>query len=159
MMRIVIVEDHAIVRAALVRLLAILPDCEITEVQTGEKAAIIVERMRPQLVVLDLNLPGLGGLELLRRLLRIQPALPVLVFGMHSEAIYAVRTLQAGARGYVSKNAAPEELLTAVRIVLRGESYVEREIMRELCLNGANGNRTPTPRELEIMRLLAQDAP
>jgi DNA-binding NarL/FixJ family response regulator len=75
---------------------------------------------------------------------------------MHAETIYAAHAMEAGARGYVSKNAAPDELLAAVRVVLQGESYVEREIARELRISGSDGIRTPTRRELEIMRLLAQ---
>jgi DNA-binding NarL/FixJ family response regulator len=156
MKRIVIVEDHAIVRAGLRRLLAVLPGFELMEAQSGEDVVGLLKQTCPELVVLDLNLPGLGGLELLRRLLQIHAALPVLVFSMHAETIYAARALQAGARGYVSKNAAPEELLAAVRAILQGESYVEHEIAEELRIDAADGIRTPTSRELEIMRHLAQ---
>ncbi|HTT83425.1 MAG TPA: response regulator transcription factor [Rhizomicrobium sp.] len=151
-----IVDDHAIVRGGLARLFAALPDVELIEMETGEEALTIVRRERPQLVILDLNLPGLGGLELLRRLLRIDASLPVVVFSMHAETIYAARALEAGARGYVSKNAAPDELLMAIRAVLHGGSYVEAEIAQELGANAADGVRAPTGRELEIMRLLAQ---
>jgi len=156
MTRIMIVDDHAIVRGGLARLFAALPDVELIEMETGEEALTIVRRERPQLVILDLNLPGLGGLELLRRLLRIDASLPVVVFSMHAETIYAARALEAGARGYVSKNAAPDELLMAIRAVLHGGSYVEAEIAQELGANAADGVRAPTGRELEIMRLLAQ---
>jgi DNA-binding NarL/FixJ family response regulator len=154
--QIVIIDDHAIVRAGLVRLLSALPDVALTEIQTGEKALVVVQQVRPQLVILDLNLPGLGGLELLRRLLQIDPALAIVVFSMHAETIYVARAMEAGARGYVSKNAPPEELLTAIRVVLQGGIHVEREIARELRLNATDGVRAPTPRELEIMRLLAK---
>jgi two-component system invasion response regulator UvrY len=156
MTRIVIVDDHAIVRSGLVRLLAALPETELIEVETGEKSLAIVRQVRPQLVILDLNLPGLGGLELLRRLLQIDAGMAIVVFSMHAETLYVVRALEAGARGYVSKNAAPDELLTAVRTVLQGGTYVEEEIARELRTNGSSGLRTPTRRELEIMRHLAQ---
>lgn len=156
MTHIVIIDDHAIVRAGLARLLAVLPDVALTEVQTGERALTAVQHIRPQLVILDLNLPGLGGLELLRRLLLIDPGLAVVVFSMHAETIYAARAMEAGARGYISKNAPPEELLTAIRVVLQGGVHVEREIARELRFNAADNARAPTPRELEIMRLLAK---
>jgi two-component system, NarL family, invasion response regulator UvrY len=96
MTRIVIVDDHAIVREGLVRLLAALPDIELIEADTGEKSLAVVRQIRPQLIILDLNLPGLGGLELLRRLLRIDAALHVVVFSMHAEAIYVSRALEAG---------------------------------------------------------------
>jgi two-component system, NarL family, invasion response regulator UvrY len=156
MTKLVVVDDHSIVRAGLVRLLAALPDIEVIEAQTGEESLIVVRQIRPQLVILDLNLPGLGGLELLRRLLQIDAALAIVVFSMHAETIYAARAMEAGVRGYISKNAAPDELLTAVRTVLQGGSYVEREIARELRINASDGIPAPTSRELEIMRLLAQ---
>jgi DNA-binding NarL/FixJ family response regulator len=154
--RILIVDDHAIVRSGLVRLLAALPDVELIEAESGENSLAVARQVRPQLIILDLNLPGLGGLELLRRLLRIDSAVAVLVFSMHAETVYAARALEVGARGYVSKNAAPDELLTAIRVVLQGGAYVEEEIARELCANVTDAARTPTRRELEIMRLLAQ---
>ncbi|HEY3638169.1 MAG TPA: response regulator transcription factor [Rhizomicrobium sp.] len=156
MNRILVVDDHAIVREGLVRLLSVLPDVELTEAVTGEKALDAVRLESPQLVILDLNLPGLGGLELLRRLLQVDASLAVLIVSMHAETIYVARALEGGARGYVSKNAAPSEVLIAVKTVLQGGSYVEREIAQELRTNSAEGVRAPTRRELEIMRLLAQ---
>ena len=99
MNRILIVDDHTVVRAGVRRLLAELPGQEVTEAASGEEALEKVRTTAFQLVILDLNLPGLGGLELLRRLVRLQPT-PVLVFSQHSEAIYATRALESGARGF-----------------------------------------------------------
>ena len=105
--------------------------------------------------MLDLNLPGLGGLELLRRLIQAGAA-KILILSMHAEPLYARRALEAGAQGYVSKNAAPDELLAAVRKVAAGGRYVEAEIAQELALGaGAETLDALSPRELEIMRLLA----
>ena len=121
-----------------------------------------MERIRGasfQLVILDLNLPGLGGLELLRRLLKADPRLPILIFTLHTEAIYAARALEAGARGFISKNAAPEELSAAVDTVLAGGTAIEREIAGEMAVqeNGENAYLRPlSQRDLEILRLLAQ---
>jgi two-component system invasion response regulator UvrY len=157
--RFLIVDDHSIVRSGIKRLLAAIPGTELLEAETGEQALALVCQTSLQLLLLDLNLPGLGGLELLRRVLQANSQLPVLVFSMHAEPIYVSRALQAGARGYVSKNAAPDELLKAIQVVLSGRSYVETEIAQEIGNMEAPGDsylRPLTKRELEIMRLLAQ---
>lgn len=155
MKNILIVDDHAIVRSGIRRLLASLPNLALDEAETGEAALALVERAPYQLAILDLNLPGLGGPELLRRLLKVNPDLPVLVFSMIAEPIYVNRALHAGARGYVSKNAAPEELLNAIHAVMAGQLYIEHELALEL--DSGSPDETPlTSRDLEIMRLLAQ---
>src|SRR5262249_28341954 len=124
-MKILVVDDHAIVRGGLRRLLATLPGADVHEVANGRDALSAYRETHPDLVLLDLNLPGIGGLELLRRILLVDNGARVLVFSMHADAIYAARALQAGALGYVSKNAAPEELLNAVRRVAEGNRYIE----------------------------------
>jgi two-component system invasion response regulator UvrY len=154
-MKILIVDDHAIVRDGLSRLLATDGDHELKLVATGRDALIAARSFRPDLVILDLNLPGLGGLELLRRLVAIEAG-KILVLSMHAEPLYARRALEAGAHGYVSKNAAPDELLAAVRRVGVGGRYIEAEIAQALALGaGAETLNALSPRELEIMRLLA----
>jgi two-component system, NarL family, invasion response regulator UvrY len=154
-MKILIVDDHAIVRDGLSRLLATDGAHEVKLAATGREALTLVRSFRPDLIVLDLNLPGLGGLELLRRLVAIEIG-RILVLSMHAEPLYARRSLEAGAHGYVSKNAAPDELLTAVRRVAGGGRYVEAEIAQALALGaGAETLNALSPRELEIMRLLA----
>ena len=126
MTAILLVDDHAIVRSGIRRLLAGLPALQLSEAASGEEALEQVRGIRFQLLILDLNLPGLGGLELLRRLLKTDPALQILVFSLHTEAIYATRAMEAGARGFVSKNAAPEELLAAIDTVLAGGTVIEQ---------------------------------
>jgi DNA-binding NarL/FixJ family response regulator len=154
-MRILIVDDHAIVRDGLSRLLAIDGDHEIKMAASGREALITARSFRPALTILDLNLPGLGGLELLRRLVQVGAG-KILVLSMHAEALYARRSLEAGAHGYVSKNAAPDELMAAVRRVAAGGRYIEAEIAQALALGaGAEALDALSPRELEIMRLLA----
>jgi DNA-binding NarL/FixJ family response regulator len=153
--RILIVDDHAIVRDGLARLLASDGDHQLSQAASGREALIQARSQRPELIVLDLNLPGLGGLELLRRLIQAGAA-KILILSMHAEPLYARRALEAGAQGYVSKNAAPDELLAAVRKVAAGGRYVEAEIAQELALGaGAETLDALSPRELEIMRLLA----
>jgi len=156
--KILLVEDHAIVRAGLRRLLAALP-ADIAECASGKEAMALLRGPAPDVVILDLNLPGIGGLELLRRLLAESPALRVLVLTMHAEPLYAARALDAGAKGFVSKNATPDELLTAVRRIARGGRYVEAEIAQELAVQPiAVGDplASLSERDLEILRLLAQ---
>jgi len=155
---ILLVEDHAIVRAGLRRLLSALP-ADIVECANGQDALALLRGPAPDVVILDLNLPGIGGLELLRRMLKDAPGLRVLVLTMHAEPLYAARALDAGAKGYVSKNATPDELLTAVRRVARGGRYVEAEIAQELAVQSiAAGDPLAllSERDLEILRLLAQ---
>jgi two-component system, NarL family, invasion response regulator UvrY len=155
--KVLLVDDHAIVRSGLRRLLAALPGVEISEAANGREALAVVRAERPALVMLDLNLPGLGGLELLRRIIAEHPEARVVVLSMHAEALYAARALRAGAAGYLSKNASPEELLEAVRRVADGGRYVEAEIAQGLALQGAADGQLMerlSERDLEIMRLL-----
>jgi DNA-binding NarL/FixJ family response regulator len=155
-MKILLVDDHAIVRSGLRRLLGALPDTQITEAATGRDAITQLRSAPPELILLDLNLPGLGGIELLRRLIVEQPGVRIIVLSMHAEALYASRALQAGAQGYVSKNAAPEELLEALRRVGQGGRYIEASIAQDIALHDADPRQSQlTKRDLEIMRLLA----
>ena len=159
-MKVLLVDDHAVVRAGLRRLLASFGDAEVAEAATGREALALVRSMRPDLVVLDLNLPGLGGLELLRRIRHEHETAAVMVLSMHAEALYAARALRAGAVGYLSKNASPEELLEAVRRIADGGRYIEAEIAQELALQAAEAGGNPleqlSGRDLEIMRLLGE---
>jgi two-component system invasion response regulator UvrY len=155
--RVLLVDDHAIVRSGLRRLFAVLPDVQISEAASGPEALALVRAELPALVILDLNLPGLGGLELLRRVLTEHPKARVVVLSMHAETSYAARALRAGAVGYLSKNASPEELLEAVRRVVKGQRYIEAEIAQGLALQATetgNLKQQLTERDLEIMRLL-----
>jgi two-component system invasion response regulator UvrY len=157
--KVLVVDDHAVVRGGLRRLLVTLPNVEIFDAATGREALSFVQRQQPDLILLDLHLPGIGGIELLRRLIGMSPDVRILVFSMHAETMYAARALQAGARGYVSKNASPEELQIALRRVIDGGRYVEREIAQELALHGpvdADPWNRLTERDLEILRLLSE---
>jgi DNA-binding NarL/FixJ family response regulator len=140
----------------------VLPGVQVTEAATGREALTQVRIERPTLIVLDLNLPALGGLELLRRILAEHPEARVMVLSMHAETIYATRALRAGALGYLSKNASPDELLRAARLVAGGGRYIEAAIAQRLALQAAEtgneeaGNQPDrlTERDLEIIRLL-----
>jgi DNA-binding NarL/FixJ family response regulator len=155
-MKILLVDDHAIVRDGLKRLLSDLGSGVILEAASGRAALDVARAERPGLVILDLNLPDLGGLEILARLLREDPAVRVLVLSMHAEPLYASRALKAGAKGYVSKAAAPDEIAAAVHAVARGEGYVEAKVAQALALGAGAPLESLTPRDLETLRLLAQ---
>ena len=159
-MKILIVDDHPIVRAGLRRLLAAEPVTEVHEAADGREALDALREQRPTLVILDLNLPGLGGVEVIARLKIADPEARILVLSMHDDYIHVTRALQAGAAGYVSKNAPPEELLEAVRRVAGGHTYIEHEIAEGLVFTNL---RTPlhplddlSSRDLEMLRLLAR---
>ncbi|HWA62131.1 MAG TPA: response regulator transcription factor [Caulobacteraceae bacterium] len=159
-MSLLIVDDHAIVRDGLKRLLAAEGLGEILEAADGREALAIVRKAAPDLIILDLNLPGLGGLELLRRLVQLGAG-RILVLSMHGEPLYAKRALEAGAAGYATKNISPDELVAAVRKVASGGRFVEAEVAQALAVIGAETGRAfdnLSPRELEIMRLLAKGA-
>lgn len=158
-MKILLVDDHVIVRSGLRDLLTSVGDPQISEAANGKDALLRLRQDQPDLILLDLNLPGIGGLELLRRILLEDKAVRVLVLSMHAQPWYAARAMELGARGYLSKNASAEELLTAVRRVSAGERHIENEIAQELALLAVLPGHTLqdlTERDLEIMRLLAQ---
>jgi DNA-binding NarL/FixJ family response regulator len=158
MNHLLVVDDHAIVRSGIRRLLSERDDIQVLEASSGEEALQTVLDRPVSLIVLDLNLPGLGGLELLRRLVRAAPKIPILVFSQHTEAIYATKALEAGARGFVSKNAMPEEFLEAVDAVLSGAVAIEKSVQREMAMRDLAEDaylRPLTERDIEILRLLA----
>ena len=156
-MRILLVDDHAIVRTGLRRLLSMASASEIVEASTGKAGLAAFRTQTFDIVVLDLNLPDLGGIELLNRFRQVAPT-PILVLSMHAEAMYVKRALDAGAEGYVSKNASPDELITAIKRVASGGRYVEHELAQALILTPTLTTTTLAhlaPRDLEIVRHLA----
>jgi two-component system, NarL family, invasion response regulator UvrY len=159
-MKILIVDDHPIVRAGLRRLLAGDSRHELREAADGKEALGIAKENRPDLVILDLNLPGVGGLELIKRLRIDDPDTRILVLSMHDDAIFAMRALQAGALGYVSKNAPPHEILDGVHRVGDGQSYVAPALAQELAILAVRSSSHPlsdlSRRDLEILRLLGE---
>jgi DNA-binding NarL/FixJ family response regulator len=158
-MNILLVDDHAIVRAGVRRLLAAEADVSILEAKSSEEALDAFRREQPDLVILDLNLPGSSGLGLLHRLVLLDKSMRILVLSMHSEPVYVARALQAGAHGYVSKSATPEEFIEAVRQVGKGGHYIERDIAVQLAVSklwGIDPLDQLTAREIDILRLLGE---
>jgi two-component system, NarL family, invasion response regulator UvrY len=159
-MKVLVVDDHPIIRAGLRRLLAAEPDSEFCEAASGREALTVFREQRPGLVILDLSLPGIGGLEIIARLKTADPAARILVLSMHDDPMHVTRALEQGAAGYVSKNAPPGEIVEAIRRVAGGQTYIEHDIAEELVFSHI---RTPqhalkdlSARDLEVLRLLAK---
>ena len=127
-MKVLIVDDHVIVREGVRRLLAPFPEILIHEAASAPEAVLAVRTNRPDVVLLDLNLPNSSGLELLRRLLLEDKAANVLIFSMHAESLYVSRALNAGARGYISKNEAGRPLLTAIESLVSRTSHASHSL-------------------------------
>lgn len=155
-MKILVVDDHAVVRAGLRQLLVSALDAKVREAADAAQMDAVLAEWRPDVVILDLGLPGQGGLGLLPGLQRA--GLRVLVVSMHAEPLYATRAFEAGATGYASKNIAPDALLGALRVVADGRRYIEPRIAQDMALQRIEaGDRLHrlTQRDLEIMRLMA----
>ncbi len=158
-LRVVLVDDHAVVREGYRRLLERTGDIVVVaEAANGEDAYRLICEQQPDVAVLDISLPGLGGIEVTRRVIARRPEQKILIFSMHEDTVFSSRALQAGARGYVTKSAAPEVLIEAVRLVAAGKLYISEEMAQELAMQMIPGRETPidalSAREFEVFRLL-----
>ncbi|MGE0386461.1 MAG: response regulator [Gammaproteobacteria bacterium] len=159
--RILLVDDHAVVRAGYRTLLHGAPDIEVAaEADSGETACREFARVNPDVVVIDLSLPGMGGFEAIRRMVGRDSAARILVFSMHEDPVFVEQALAAGARGYITKSSAPEVLGQAIRIVAGGGVHIDAEIAQRLAFKKSRGRDTPfqslSTREFEIFCLLAE---
>lgn len=157
--RVVLVDDHAVVREGYRRLLERTSDIlVVAEAATGADAYRLICDMQPDVAVMDINLPGIGGIEVVRRVIARLPGQKVLMFSMHEDTLFSSRALQAGARGYVTKSSAPEVLVEAVRLVAAGKLYISDEMAQELAMQMIPGKESPidalSSREFEVFRLL-----
>jgi two-component system, NarL family, invasion response regulator UvrY len=157
--KIMLVDDHAVVREGYRSLLQKQPGLEvIAEAAGGAEAYRLFKQAMPGLVIMDLTMPGLGGIEAIKRIKQWDPSARILVFTMHQNAVYAVQAIRAGARGYVTKSSPPEALVAAVFDVLRGRIAFSADIGRELAQSHVAGQPSAvdalTPREFEILRML-----
>ncbi|HET7119253.1 MAG TPA: response regulator transcription factor [Hanamia sp.] len=159
MKRIILADDHSFVRLGLVQILTDeYPLVEIRQVSDGESLVKEVTLCDWDLVISDLDMPGRNGLEALQQIKLIKPDLPVLILSIYTEDLYAVRVLKAGASGYMNKNAAPEELITAVQRILTGRKYITPEIAEKLLIQSEinkNPHEDLSNREFEIFKMLA----
>ena len=158
--RILLVDDHAVVRAGYRRFLETEPDYRVVaEASSGEEAYILLQSNQPDVVVLDLSMPGRGGLSTLRRIKLRWPLLAVLVCSMHDNLAFALQAMRAGANGYVTKSSDPAFMVTAVRRVLAGTPVMSPDVALKLASASALDSEQPTlglsVREFEIFRLIA----
>lgn len=134
--RVMLVDDHAVVRVGFRVLLEMSGEVEVVgEAESGEIAYRDFARIQPDVAIMDLSMPGMGGIETVRRLLARDRGARILVLSAHEDSAHPRRVLKAGALGYLSKRGAPEELLDAVRAVAAGRIYLEAEIARKLALH------------------------
>jgi len=161
MLRLLIADDHEVVRKGLIQILArSFPEAVVDEAGDGRSALSLAENGTHALILLDISMPGRGGLDVLKDIKRLRPRVPVLILSMHPEEEYALRAFRAGASGYLTKDSAADELVRAVRAVLGGGRYVSTSLsellVRELASNGAGlPHKVLSDRELEVMRKLA----
>ena len=159
------VDDHAILREGLVAQINRESDLVVCgEAEDAREALTAVEKLKPDLVLADITLPGRNGLELIRDIRAVQPELPVLVLSMHDASVFAERVLRAGGRGYISKQRSGRRLIAAIRHVLSGQIYLSDEMSTRL-LDSLSGKRAAqaaspieqlTDRELEVFTLIGK---
>lgn len=156
---VLLVDDHIVVRAGIARLLEDAGEFEVAEVDTGEAACEYVRNRRPHVMIIDLSMPGMGGLEAVKRVRARYKDLPILVLSMHRDEFRVRGAMKAGANGFVSKGAAAEELVEALRTLKRGENYLSGDVARSLAAQSltedAERVSSLSKREFEVFRRLA----
>lgn len=160
-MKILIADDHAIVRKGLVQILQEeFPVAEITEVANGNQALEVVNKQIWDVILLDISMPGKNGIETLKQIRANGIKAPVLMLSMHSEEQYAIRVLKAGASGFLNKQSATEELLTAIHKVLSGRKYITASLAEKLAESLGEHEKKPShellsDREMQVLQLIA----
>ncbi|KMY65574.1 LuxR family transcriptional regulator [Desulfocarbo indianensis] len=162
MIRVLLADDHSIVRAGLRSLIEETGEMEVVvEAADGREAIREAGRVTLDVAVIDISMPGMDGLEVISQLHASQPDLPILVLTMHEEEQYVVRSISAGARGYITKRSAPEQLVKALRQLQAGGRYLSAEAAELLALRVARGEKGDSPleslsnREIQVLRALA----
>ena len=158
---IVLVDDHAVVRAGVRRLLEQETLFEVIgEAESGEKAYKIFGELKPDVMVMDLSMPGMGGLESIRRILMRHERARIVVLSMHEDLSFANQALKLGAKGYLIKNTLADDLVKSIETVSNGEVFLSAEIAKKMAMQSISGDKDPihelSAREFEIFRLLAE---
>jgi len=160
--KIILVDDHAVVRAGFRMLLATSESIEvISEASRGEEAIGQYVNLKPDVVVMDLSMPGLGGLETIHRIVQRDGNAKILVFSVYHQRVYVDRALNAGAKGYITKNSAPEILTEAIVTIMQGQSYIEQGLIKISNSIKSHSDYQAiihqfSPREFDVFRMLAQ---
>lgn len=159
--KVLLVDDHAVVRAGYKTYLSMSEEIDqVFETDRGETACQLYAQLNPDVVVLDLSMPGIGGFESIRRLVQRFPLCRILVFSIHNELVYVTRALKAGAKGYITKNAAPEILISAVCKIAQGGTFVDPDLAQQLAVtmthtpDEADKIKCLSPREFDVFCLL-----
>jgi len=165
-MKILLADDHNVLRKGLRRILEEQPDLEVVgEASDGREAVALNQKLRPDIVVMDIAMPLMNGLEATRQILQRNANVNVLILSMYSDENYVVQVLRAGARGYLLKDTAEEDLITAVRAVAKGQPFFSPKIAKLLMGDSIQRLRTEgmsdsydllTPREREVLQLIAE---
>lgn len=163
MIRVLLVDDHAVVRTGFRLLLETAPDVRvIAEADSGEACCARFDESPPDVVVLDLSMPGMGGLEALKRLRARDRRVRVLTLSAHDDSMHARHALRQGALGFLSKRTAPETLLEGVRTVASGERYIDPRLAQDIALGAVDGGGSPldqlSEREFDVFIRLARGA-
>lgn len=162
--RVLLADDHTLVRAGLRKLLESIPSMEVVgEAGDGLELLELVEKLQPQMVLMDIAMPGLNGLEATGRLVKTWPGIRVLILSMHQNSEYVRQALRQGAAAYLLKDAAPLELELAIRAVLKGETYLSPAVSKGVVSDYVQRLRTDeqpadalTPRQREVLQLIAE---
>jgi DNA-binding NarL/FixJ family response regulator len=160
--KVILVDDHAVVRAGFRLLLSTAEDIDvIDEAERGEQACQLYLEKQPDVMVLDISMPGIGGLETIRRICSRDSQAKILVFSVHDEMVYVNRAMNAGAKGYITKSSAPGILVTAIRKIADGDCYIEQGLLKSSpLLNNEVNYRTLidslSAREFDVFLLLAK---
>jgi two-component system, NarL family, invasion response regulator UvrY len=159
--KVMLVDDHAVVRMGFRLLLEGSSDIKVVaEAQSGEEACRLFAEVKPNVTVMDISMPGIGGLEAIDRILAREPNARILVLSAHEDAMHARRVLKAGAAGYLTKRSAAEELIQAVHQVHQGKTYLEPAIAQQLAVQQFNGAKTPvdalSEKEFRVFLALAK---
>ena len=156
-----LVDDHAVVRTGFRLLLQACDDIEVTaEADSGEAACQMYESVAPDVVVMDIAMAGMGGIEAIKRLVAKDARARILALSAHEDTSHPRRALQAGALGYLSKRSAPEVLIDAIRAIARGQHYLDAQIAQRMAVQAIHGDNGPmeklSPREFEVFVQLAR---
>ncbi len=164
MIHILLVDDHHLVRAGIKHILDSAPDMDVVaEASSGEDAVAKVRECKPDVVLMDVNMPGIGGLEATRKILRRHPGLKIIALTVHTAEPIPTQLLEAGARGYLTKGASAAEVFEAVRTVVAGDRYIASDIARKMMLSKLNGKQKSgspfsrlSKREMQILMMITQ---